>query len=468
MKHYPDRRHSQRVRLIRVLIPEEKYATVGGALREKDFEVVTSRAYDDAGESAGSWLLELAVPNAAVEEVFGVLNESGVDEEAYTVVMEAEAVATPRSEMLRDRYSGDYAPLTWAELRAKAQDLSTNRYSYAGLMVLSAVIATAALLLDSPAVLVGSMVIAPLVSPVITAAVGAITGDRGMFTKSIGRQLGGVVIAVAAATLTGLGFQALSVVPTPLALPTIELFSLRLSPSVIALVVGVASGAAGAVAFVTRGTTELVGVMIAAALVPAAAAVGIGIAWGNRSVILGTSALLLATLVLINAGMAGTIALLGYRPRGSAEMLSRRPAALAIGVSLLVVVATVAGVGGHVAYATTAKGAVEDVVEQPRFAALEVVSIGVQYAGPGANAPATVSVLLSHPASASVNESAVSSALSRRIAAETDRPTAVDLQVETHYRSGAVPNGSDGAARFSPLDRLGQGMNGHDRRGVAP
>ncbi|MFC5972338.1 DUF389 domain-containing protein [Halomarina salina] len=433
------------MRLVRVLVPEAEYAPVADDLRAEGFEVVTSRAYDDAGETTGSWLLELPVPNAAVGKVFEIVEETDVSEEVYTVVLEAEAVATPKSDELRDRYSGDYAPLTWAELRAKAQDLTADRYSYVGMMVLSAIIATAALLMDSPAVLVGSMVIAPLVSPVITASVGALTADREMLTASLVRQVGGVAVAVLAATLVSFAFRFGPVAPAPLDVSGIELVGLRMSPGVLALVVGAASGAAAAFAFVTRGTTELVGVMIAAALVPAAAATGVGIAWGSYTLAFGTMALLFVTLVLINGCMAGTLVVLGYWPLGDVEVLSWRPAAVVVGACLLVALATVAGVGGHVGYATGAKAAVGDVVERPAYAEVKVLSTSAQYAATPASEPRNVSVVLSRPASSQVNGSHLAGALSEHITAETGQPTTVDVRFHEYYRSrGATATNSTG------------------------
>jgi uncharacterized hydrophobic protein (TIGR00271 family) len=429
------------MRLVRVLVPDDRYARVAESLRAEEFEVITSKAYD-VEESSGAWLLEVPVPNAAVETVFDVLSEAEVSDEAYTVVESTEAVASPKSERLRNRYAGDYAPLTWEEFRAKAHDLTNDWVSYTGLMVLSALIATAALLMDSAAVLVGSMVIAPLVSPVITTSVGAITGDRSMLVSSLLRQLAGVVVGVVVATLFAFALRTSPVVPVPLNVTAIELMSVRLAPGVPALAVGAAAGAAAAFAFVTRGTTELVGVMVAAALVPAAAAAGIGIAWGEPAVVLGTLALLLVTLVLINGLMIGTLVVLGYRPHGEVDVLSRGPALLTIGVTLLVVVAAVAGVGGHVAFATDAKRTVGDVVDGPAYDGVEVVSVGVQYAGPFADAPASVSVVLSRPASASLDESRLASRLAERVSAETGRTTTVDLEFQNYYQSTSAPNGT--------------------------
>ena len=454
------------MRLVRVLVPEAEYAPVADRLREEGFEVVTSRAYDDAGETTGSWLLELPVPNAAVGTVFDAVEEAGVSDEAYTVVLEAEAVATPKSDDLRERFSGDYAPLTWAELRAKAQDLTTDRYSYTGMMVLSAVIATAALLMDSPAVLVGSMVIAPLVSPVITTSVGALMADREMLTASLVRQVGGVAVAVLAATLVSLALRFGPVTPTPLDVSGIELVALRMSPGVLALVVGAASGAAAAFAFVTRGTTELVGVMIAAALVPAAAATGIGLAWGSYTVAIGTTALLFVTLVLINGCMAGTLVVLGYRPLDDVDVLSWRPAAVVVAACLLVALATVSGVGGHVGYSTGAKEAVDDVVDRPAYSDVKVLSVGAQYAAAPADQPRNVTVVLSRPATSGVNGSHLASVLSQHITAETGQPTTVDVRFQEYYRANAAnppppanaapsTNATDatalrGTSRFSP------------------
>ena len=133
-------------------------------------------------------------------------------------------------------------------------------------------------------------------------------------------------------------------------------------------------------------------------------------------------------------------------------------------VSLVIVVATLAGVAGHVGYATSAESAVGDVVQRPAYDDVQVVSVGVKYAGRPTSEPRMVSVVLSRPASSDVNGSHLASALSEHITAETGQSTRVDVRFQEYYRAQAAPDGS-GAERRTFGRRLPSGhMNRLDRR----
>src|SRR5699024_490287 len=125
---------------------------------------------------------------------------AGLDDD-YIVVLSAENASTPHIEDLQDQYANDYDPLRLPELRSKARDQSQDPLSYAAMIFLSAIIAAAGLFVSSPAILIGSMVIAPLVGPVLTATVGAVTGDRPMLVDSIRIQALGLVSGIVGATL---------------------------------------------------------------------------------------------------------------------------------------------------------------------------------------------------------------------------------------------------------------------------
>lgn len=148
------------------------------------------------------------------------------------------------------------------------------------MVLLSAVVATAGLLSDSSAVVVGSMVIAPLLGPALAASVGVVTGDDGLRRTGFRYQIVGVAVVIAAsigiavlARLGGLEPAGVDIVPVA------ELEE-RVSPNLLSLAVALGAGIAGVLSL-TRGFSEaIVGVMIAAALIPPAAAVGITAGWG--------------------------------------------------------------------------------------------------------------------------------------------------------------------------------------------
>jgi len=89
----------------------------------------------------------------------------------------------PQIEQLEERYvNGEEVDDSIAreEIRTRALNMTPSRLTYYAMTVLSAVVATAGLLLDSPAIVVGSMVIAPQVSAALTGTVGVVLDDREM------------------------------------------------------------------------------------------------------------------------------------------------------------------------------------------------------------------------------------------------------------------------------------------------
>jgi len=131
--------------------------------------------------------------------------------------------------------------------------------------VISAVIATAGLLLNSPATVVGSMVIAPLIGPAMSAAVGTVVDDEEMFRRGVRMQVLGVAVAIAAATLFAFALRWLALVPPGLDPLDLAEVSERLAPNVLVLVVAIGAGLAGIISLMTGVSAALVGVMIAVA-----------------------------------------------------------------------------------------------------------------------------------------------------------------------------------------------------------
>jgi len=141
----------------------------------------------------------------------------GIDESTYTVIVAAETVISRRFEALEDEYAeeAEHAGkhISREELQAKADDLASGIRTYVLMTVISAVIATAGLLLNSPATVVGSMVIAPLIGPAMSAAVGTVVDDEEMFRRGVRMQVLGVAVAIAAATLFAFALRWLALVP---------------------------------------------------------------------------------------------------------------------------------------------------------------------------------------------------------------------------------------------------------------
>ena len=165
-----------------------------------------------------------------------------------------------------------------------AQNNSQVNFEYLMLVVVSAVITSLGLILDNVAVIVGGMVIAPVLGPILAVTVGIMLGDSKLIKQGISTE----IIAIVVAILIGFLFGS--------ALPNVGItnsLKIRMFPTLADLFIALAAGAASAYALV-RGHLEsgLVGVMVSAALLPVMSTIGIGISFANRTMILGAFLLL--------------------------------------------------------------------------------------------------------------------------------------------------------------------------------
>ncbi len=174
-------------------------------------------------------------------------------------------------------------------------------------MSLSATIAALGLLLNSAAVIIGAMLVAPLMSAILAIGLGVTMGD--------GRLVRRAIVRVAQGAAVGIGLSMIVAWIDPLATMTPEVLA-RTRPTLLDLGVALASGFAGGYAISRKDVQEaLPGVAIAVALVPPLAVTGISLALGEWKAAAGALLLYLTNMISI-AGAGGMIFLLvGFRPR---------------------------------------------------------------------------------------------------------------------------------------------------------
>jgi uncharacterized hydrophobic protein (TIGR00271 family) len=221
----------------------------------------------------------------------------------------------------------------------------------------SAIIATLGLLLNSPAVIIGAMLVAPLMSPFIAVAMGIVTGDV--------RIIRNALTAIIQGTLAAIFLAIASTLISPLAEATSEVLS-RTQPNLLDLMIALVSGVAGAYAIARKEVSAaLPGVAIAAALVPPLGSVGIGVALGDVSIALGALLLYTTNLVAIVFGAAIVFLMLGIRPPRRPERQRWLRQGLIISILSLILVSIPLGI---VLYRAVDQGSIEsraqDIIEQ--------------------------------------------------------------------------------------------------------
>ena len=183
-------------------------------------------------------------------------------------------------------------PLIFREAADAATD---NELPYWLVLILSGAIATLGLALDSSAVVIGAMLVAPLLAPLMGLSMALAVGDARLALQS-GAIVGGSLLAVIA---TAAGLTAL----LPFRTITLEIAS-RISPTTLDLGVAIFSGLVGAVVTLARGkrlSAAIPGVAVAVALIPPLAVAGFGMAAGWQSDIVG------GALLLLGANLAGIV-----------------------------------------------------------------------------------------------------------------------------------------------------------------
>jgi uncharacterized hydrophobic protein (TIGR00271 family) len=238
-----------------------------------------------------------------------------------------------------------------AEVYGQMRHAARASVDFYVLIVISTLIATLGLYQNSAAVIIGAMLVAPLMSPIVAIAQGIVQANFTMVQRAVASTAKGTTVAVAVAAGFALAVPDLG--PTPQILA-------RTAPTLLDLGVGLAAGAAAAYA-VSRASVAaaLPGVAIAVALVPPLGVVGYGLGTNRLGVAIGSFLLFLTNLGGIVFVAVVIFMLLGFKPRAAAHQDRVRTGVVATAVFLVLLSIPL----GFASHETTVVQRVETVVE---------------------------------------------------------------------------------------------------------
>lgn len=217
---------------------------------------------------------------------------------------------------------------------------STPRMTYYLLLSISALIAGFGLVTNSPAVVIGAMLVSPLMTPIFGISLGLVQGNFGLLRRAAVAEFGGVVIAIAVSVLLGFFPFAREVTPEMLA---------RTSPTLLDLMVATLAGVAGCLAMIDeRISPVLPGIAMATALTPPLAVSGLCIAFGAYDGAWGAFLLFFANFLAILAVSASLFIFAGFVSReemGSFRALFKRFAGPVVGLVFVTILLTHALIG---------------------------------------------------------------------------------------------------------------------------
>jgi uncharacterized hydrophobic protein (TIGR00341 family) len=263
----------------------------------------------------GQIIVKILLQAERAEAVLDRLESRYGGMEGFRVLVLAVEAALPRPKPGEESAAGGAPgqPSEAAPQRISRQELYADVSSSARLtrvfiamIALSSVVAAIGMWRDNVAVIVGAMVIAPLLGPNMALALAATLGDADLGHRALRTNLVGIGTGLALSLLLGVALRVGPEVPQVM---------LRSQVSLADLVLALAAGGAGALAFTTGIHTPLVGVMVAVALLPPLVALGLSLGSGQWSMAFGALLLFLANLICVNLAGVATFLIRGVRPR---------------------------------------------------------------------------------------------------------------------------------------------------------
>lgn len=254
-------------------------------------------------------------------------------ENARTLIMPLDA-ALPRLESEEETQQRS-ASATREELYNRIELGARLDANFLLLVLLSTIVAAIGLIEDNVAVVVGAMVIAPLLGPNIALAFATSLGDSRLMLQALKTNLSGMLLAVAIAWVIGLVW--------PVNLHSLEILS-RTDVGLDGVALALAAGAAAVLSLSTGLSMALVGVMVAVALLPPTATLGMLLGSGQFQLAQGAMLLLAVNIVCVILAAKLVFLLKGVKPRTWLEKSKARQSMalyMMLWVSLLAVLIAV-------------------------------------------------------------------------------------------------------------------------------
>jgi uncharacterized hydrophobic protein (TIGR00341 family) len=290
------------MRIIEVVVSKEHLDMVLRVTRGPEVVDVWSMPSSESGETVVRVMASMTQCQALIDKFHGIL----AGEKHHIVLLPTLAVIPePAPE---EKPSEKPQPSTAAreELYNAVAGGTTVDSSFVMLIVLSTLVAGIGLVKDNVAVVIGAMVIAPLLGPNLAFAFGVALGDHVLMARALRANLIGLTIAVGVSIIAG--------AVLPLDLNSHEIIS-RTSVDYDSVALALASGAAAVLSLTSGVSSVLVGVMVAVALLPPAAAFGLLLGAKEFFKAAGAAILLAVNLVCVNLAAQVVLVSRGVRPR---------------------------------------------------------------------------------------------------------------------------------------------------------
>ncbi len=293
------------MKLIEVITDKQNIDPVTSIAEQHESEVNWIGSPDNQDRQLIRLLVNDEKRQSVLDALQGLLGES-----SRILVLQLEASLPRKEQEPSDEETRKTVTTTREELYNEVVRNANLDSTYLLLVFLSTVVVAIGLLEDNVAVVIGAMVIAPLLGPNMALALGAALGDMALMWQATKTTIAGVALALSLSIIIGILY--------PINLESHELMA-RTDVGLDSVVLALASGAAAVVSLTTGLASVLVGVMVAVALLPPTATLGLMIGAGQPKLALGAALLLAVNIVSVNLAAKVVFWVRGVKPRSWLE-----------------------------------------------------------------------------------------------------------------------------------------------------
>jgi len=282
-----------------------------GYMKSKSFKIKASRSKKVVFENSKTVALPLDLEILPEAVRINASEEFWKNNEKTSSSKETIKVANLPDKNEANKYMAKHIPLFSFASEDRFKELfqvlrldAKLNHTFLALMVLSTILATLGLFANSAAVIIGAMLVAPLMTPIVSVSMGLLRGDTNIIRDSLIKIVTGVFLALAASSIMAYLLPYSQITPE---------MKMRINPTLLDLGVAILSGVIAAYAKSFKEIIQnLAGVAIAVALVPPLAVAGIGLGYGEFTLFSGAFLLFFTNLVGIIIAAVMTFNVLGF------------------------------------------------------------------------------------------------------------------------------------------------------------
>ena len=224
------------------------------------------------------------VLQGAAEEVIGHLRRLGVHQRGSIVLENVDVSLSAHADDVSARQTRfqQFTPV-WTQVEARIREGGTYPPSWFALLVIAGLIGAAGILTNSEILIVGAMVVGPEYGAILSLGYGVTCRDSGRVWHAVGALVLGFTLAVAGALLLSLVIRWADLAPKAYQLGIRPVSNLIDTPNWFSFIVALLAGVVGILSITEARSSTLIGVFISVTTIPAAADIGVSLAFGSRN-----------------------------------------------------------------------------------------------------------------------------------------------------------------------------------------